>query len=833
MAAAVRGVKGSVATAPRNECLTHKARPVKPTVANKENCPKPVRPEKGAAMCGSRLPVPVKKLKVKSAPDFKKLHQNWDQKFQKKQTAAKKACTQPVPFNFATSRGAKSTGLVSTDQNIQALSSAVTKKELAESEESYPVDAKCMMAATDQVAVESKPNLNQGYGPATHQECRDLGPSIATLKLDQSEVAKQENYFVPWQTNATPSKTECSYIQNSAPEIKLPLPPEKAKMEILRNETIKPNTGNIDGDFVGNPMALQSILSNVGINAFNIINGKVSLAHPVSVKRNIQNREPSSLNPGNNDGMALKNAPSTLDDKNTFSNLCGKPSMAMRAPVKDNALHCKHPAQSPYVMGRSSYVPCNHPTFPLAWGRASCIAKLGTKGTEISSPSGVLQPIKLYNQVSSRQHFSSQKSARYKPDGLNFNLMERACESSNSVARTFASAGGPGAWKPDAKDLEMQTPDKVLRPSNHHFSGSRAPSSQNLWHPRYMPAPPSSMVATYKPMKWSNVHSPKGKADENGASDHAKDGDYLPMDQIVLRLFNDSEEPNEVEKAETTSLKEELERSKSKQGLGLVTLKLEKLKNIELLSQQLQKEMQEVKVIEETLTESSCDASIPVFPEEHPNLAGAILRNRPIATALKQQEAEEHVLPSHCTALTSKQTPKPVDCSIQTNSVSEAANSLSTINRQSEMLLPSTELTLNVMDTLPTPISHSSSRLHTTVQGLKFQSPFCSGNRDRGTLLWTSMKQRFGEILPGCRKRFQEALLDEEVSCCLAHAIQSPDERRMSARNCTNPVAKILEQQEIMHFVPIELPPCITSQMSLQQFLLSVHEEQTSPTLLL
>lgn len=67
----------------RNTSLAHKARSVKLTEANKENCPEPVRPEKEATKQGSRLPVPVKKFKVKSVPDFKKLHQNWDRNFQK------------------------------------------------------------------------------------------------------------------------------------------------------------------------------------------------------------------------------------------------------------------------------------------------------------------------------------------------------------------------------------------------------------------------------------------------------------------------------------------------------------------------------------------------------------------------------------------------------------------------------------------------------------------------------------------------------------------------------------------------------------------------------
>ncbi|GCC41501.1 hypothetical protein chiPu_0025040, partial [Chiloscyllium punctatum] len=124
-------------------------------------------------------------------------------------------------------------------------------------------------------------------------------------------------------------------------------------------------------------------------------------------------------------------------------------------------------------------------------------------------------------------------------------------------------------------------------------------------------------------------------------------------DQIVLRLFNDSEEPNEVEKAtETPSLKEELERPKTNQGPSLVDLKLVKLKNIELLSQQLQKELQEVKAIEETLTESSCEENVPAFPEEHPNLPGAVLKNRTVVTASKQQDAEEYIISSQCTPLT-------------------------------------------------------------------------------------------------------------------------------------------------------------------------------------
>ncbi|XP_072423245.1 uncharacterized protein [Chiloscyllium punctatum] len=804
-AATVRGESGS--TAPRNECLNQKARPVKPTVANKENCPRPVRPEKGAAVYGSRLPIPVKKLKVKSVPDFKKLHQQWDKKFLKKQTTAKKACTQPIPFTFATSRGAKSTQPVSTDHNMRVTSSAITKKELAESEGSYLVGANNAIVATGQSVVESKPIQTQGCRPTVHQECRDLGSGIATLKLDQNEMANKENDFVPCQANITPSKAESSYIQNSAAEIKPSLPPEKAQLEVLRTNTIKPNTDNSE-DFVSNPMALQSILSNVGINAFNVTNHKLSLAHTISMKMNNQNHEPSNPKPGNNNGMTLGNAPSTLDDKNIFSNLCGKPSMTIRAPEKDSALHCKYPAQSPYVMGRSSYMPCNCPTLPLAWGRASCIAKLGTRGagTEISSPSSVLQPIKLYNQVSSRLHFSSQKAARCKPDGRDFNLMKRACESNRSVAPTFVSVGGPATCKSDTEDLRMQTPHRVLQPSNYQFSSTLAPSSQNVRHPRNMPAPPSSMVATYKPVNWSNHHSLKGKTDGQSASDHTKDGEYLPMDQIVLRLFNDSEEPNEVEKAtETPSLKEELERPKTNQGPSLVDLKLVKLKNIELLSQQLQKELQEVKAIEETLTESSCEENVPAFPEEHPNLPGAVLKNRTVVTASKQQDAEEYIISSQCTPLTPIPTCKLIDWSQQTNSLSGAANCLPTMDHQSEILLPSAKLALNVMDTLPTSISQGSSHLHTTAQGSKFQSPFLSGSRDRSTLLWSSMKQRFGETFPGYRKPFPEALLDEEVSCCLTRAIQSPNKITKKERDCANPVAKILQQQEVMHFVPIKL----------------------------
>ncbi|XP_048474865.1 uncharacterized protein LOC109921491 [Rhincodon typus] len=802
MMAAATVTGASESTAPRNECLTQKARPVKPTVANKENCPRPVRPEKGAAMSGSRLPIPVKKLKVKSVPDFKKLHQQWDKKFLKKQATSKKACTQPIPFTFATSRGAKSTQPVSADHNLQIISPTTVEKELAVSEGRYLVGANNVIAATDQTAVESKPIQTHGSGLAAHQECGDLGSGIATLKLDQNTMANKENCFVPCQANITPSKTKSSYIQNSASEIKPPLPPEKAKIEVLRTKTIKPNTDNSE-DFVSNPMALQSILSNVGINAFNVTNHKLSLAHTVSMKTNIQNHEPSNPKQGNNDGMALGNAPSTLDDENIFSNFYGKSSMTMRAPEKDSAPHCKYPAQSPYVMGRSSYMPGNRPTLPLAWGRASCIAKLGTRGvgTEISSPSTILQPIKLYNQVSSRHHFSSQKSARCKPDGPDFNLMERACES-NTSAPPFVPAGGAGTWKSDTKG--MQTPNRVLQPSNYHFSSTRAPSSQNVRHPNYMPTPPSSVVATYKPVNWSNHHS-EGKTDGKSTSDHIKDGEYLPMDQIVLRLFSDPEEP-EVEKAtETPSLKEELERPKTNQGPSLVDLKLVKLKNIELLSQQLQKELQEVKVIEETLTESSCEGSVPAFPEEHPNLGGAVLKNRTIDTASKQQHAEERVISSQCTPLTSIPTPKLMDWSLQMNSVSGTVKCLPTMARQSEISLPSAKLALNVMDMLPTSISHSSSHLHTSAQGPKFQSSFFGGSRDRSTLLWSSMKQRFSETFPGYRKPFPEALLDEEVSCCLTRAIQSPDKITKRERNCANPVAKILQQQEVMHFVPIEL----------------------------
>lgn len=53
----------------------------------------------------------------------------------------------------------------------------------------------------------------------------------------------------------------------------------------------------------------------------------------------------------------------------------------------------------------------------------------------------------------------------------------------------------------------------------------------------------------------------------------------LFQDQIVLRLFNDPDDPNDVEKVpEMPSLKQELEGAKSQESPVLMDLKLEKLK---------------------------------------------------------------------------------------------------------------------------------------------------------------------------------------------------------------------------------------------------------------
>ncbi|XP_078287467.1 uncharacterized protein LOC144611973 [Rhinoraja longicauda] len=813
--------------APRNASLAHKARSVKLTEANKENCPEPVRPEKGATKQGSGLPVPMKKFTVKSVPDFKKLHQNWDRNFQKKQTASKKACTRPVPFNFATSRGAKSTEPMSTKQAICEdtieLSSAVTEEGSSESEESYPVGGNCAMA--DRVAAAGETILipDRRSGELPLQEKQDFDPSISSLKIDWSVATKKEKQFDPCQTSSTPIKTKNSDVQTPTREIK---PPSmvKGKMEIPQNMTMTPKAGNSNGDFVGNPMALQSILSNVGIDAFSIINDKPSLANGVSVKKNIQNPEQFNLNPGNNKGMALGNASSTVDGRNTFSILCGKTSMISQAPAKNSALRCKYPAQNPFMIGRSSYMPCNRPALPFALGRASCIAKLDTMASEITTPNRILQPLRLYNEVSNRHHFSTKTPAKHKPDGPDANLVEEPSESSSCAASTSVSARFSCTWKPHAKT--MQTPDRALRPSNCPFSSTRTPC-ENAWHPSRMLAPPCSMGATYKYVKWSDVCLAKGKATESSASDNVKDS----MDQIVLRLFNDPDDQNEVEKVpEMPSLKQELEGAKSQESPVLMDLKLEKLKKIELLAQLLQKEIQEVKVIEETLTENNSDESVPLLAEGFPKLAGAILQSCPIATASKQAEAEGCLLLSECTELVSNQTSTPVDCSGNIDGVSGAVKDLCTDTRQSEMLLPSTEPLLNLTDTLPTPASCSLlTSAHLLTAGVKFQSPYSSGQAGRGALHLSSVKQRFGELRPGCRKRFQETLLDEEVSCCFARIALSPDRR--GDRNCTNPVAKILEQQEVMHFVPIELPPCISSQRDLQQFLLSVWEEQESPAL--
>ncbi|XP_062894161.1 uncharacterized protein LOC134340642 [Mobula hypostoma] len=810
-----------VTSVSRNEC---RIRSVKLVDVNKENCPDLVKPEKGATKRGSRLPVPVKKCKVKSAPDFKKLHQNWDRNFQKKQTAAKKACTQPVPFNFAIPRGAKSSGPVNTNQttgkNTLELSLAVTKEESLKSEESCPVGAKCVMVDTD--LAETVPTLKPNSGELLLQDKQGFNPSTSNQQIDQNVAMKKKKHFDRWQASQTPSKTKSSKVQNLAPGIKSSSP-VKEKIEILQKKTIKPKAGNSDGDFVSNPMALQSILSNVGIDAFNIISDKPSLANGVSVKKSILNSKPPNLNPGNIKSMALGNALST-DDRNTFSILYGKSSMIIQAPAKDSVLHCKYPAQNPFAMGRSSYMPCNRPALPFSSGRASCIAKLDTKASEISSPNRILQPLKLYNPMSSRHHLSSKKLARHKPNGPDSNLMEGASESSSCATPMLISAGASCTLKPNTRTLGMQSPENVSRPSNYPSSSTRTPS-EKLWQSSHTPAPPSSVVANYKYVKWSDVCSVKGKDTNRTASDNEKD----PMDQVVICLFNDPEDGNKEKVPETPSLKQEQEGPKSQESPALVDLKLEKLKKIELLAQLLRKEIQEVKIIEETLAESRCDASVPFLSEGCPKLSGAILKPSPIATASNQQEAEGCVPPSGNTEPTSSQKPTVVHDSEKINAVSGAASEFCTIKQQSEILLPSTEHPLNVMGTLPTSVSYNSADLLPTAQGLKRQSPSCSSNTERSSLYLTDMKQRFGEIHSGCRKHFQEALLDEEVACYFPHVNLSLDGRK--ERSCTNPVAKILEQQEVMHFVPIELPPRITSQESVKECLLSVQEEQGSPAL--
>ncbi|XP_069761820.1 uncharacterized protein [Narcine bancroftii] len=678
MALRIAKPRNPVETAARND---HEAKSVK--LANKENCPEPAMSEMGVNRHVSRKPLPIKCFKAKSVPDFKKLYQD----FHKKQSVAKKPCTQPVPFNFSKLRGAKSTGLSNKNQtvceNARVLSSTVTREELPESEESHPVGAKCMMAGMDPAAVETIQIQNQD-SEGLLQEKLNFDPSNSNLKLLHSWEAKKEKRFGLWEMTPTPGKTKNPNIQNSAQKINPPFP-AKEKSEYQQNETIE--TGNRDGDFVSNPMALQSIRSNVGIGAFNS-SGKPSLANGVSMKRNTQNPELSNLNSGNCKSTALGSALSAVGGRNTFGVLCGKPSMIIHAPAKDSLHHCKYRAQNPFAIRRSPYMPSNHTALPFAFGRAS-IAEVDTNASIKSLSNGILQPLKLYNQVNHRHHFSSKKSAIHKPDGPRSNLIEGARESSSHAATPLISAGVSCIWKPDAK--QMKTPDGAIRPSNLSFSSTLTPS-ENLWHPRCVLAPPSS------------------------------------VDQVVLRLFNGPDNPNEVGKApETLSLKQRSEGRNYQESPAILDRKLEKLKEIELLAQLLQKGIQEVKIIEETDTESCCDASVPIL-SEHPILACASMKSSPVATALKQQELERHVLPSDCIGLTSNQTPLQVNCSVKIDHISGPTNNLCTIDHQSDIMLPSTEPPLNVMETWPTPVGHSLARLLTTAQPLKFQSPFCRGN---------------------------------------------------------------------------------------------------------
>ncbi|KAM9319962.1 tastin [Gastrophryne carolinensis] len=62
----------------------------------------------------SKLPVPSKS---KEPPDFHKLHQTWQSRFQKGKAVCKKTCTRPQPFNFS-QKGERSRAQTVTDSGI-------------------------------------------------------------------------------------------------------------------------------------------------------------------------------------------------------------------------------------------------------------------------------------------------------------------------------------------------------------------------------------------------------------------------------------------------------------------------------------------------------------------------------------------------------------------------------------------------------------------------------------------------------------------------------------------------------------------------------------------
>ncbi|XP_073419568.1 tastin isoform X3 [Dendrobates tinctorius] len=486
----------------------------------------------------SRLPI---LSKVNQPPDFQKLHQSWQNQFQKGKAVKKKACTRPQPFNFSQKldrpRVAPDTrpsvspparhrreplAEVTFDQKNQSKDSD-GKGENAE----FKADPEALASILSDVGVPVPATGKFSLAQRVPMRVSSIGQSSSLCK---NTMVRSSMYAVLRSQSASSNLDRISCFSNMQPKVSDKKPPVFKQNSLLRVRKLEePVSSSLDGKLLSqeNPVLQQmnrtsnvrtSSMTTLPLQSQEVTTIKSSLLHPVTedVESSVlpaEKTEKHEKNTSEGDSFAGKQDPrkkagsaapvnfvadsqalaSILSNTGVTSVNYGKLSLAQRVPVQSKNVTVKSGMKFPHQYSTSKQL--FFPKTPRALALERANEKLETELSDTQS------------STRSTVKWASERSPSE-------SLFEREQKIDQVAVRLFLDGECPG--EPDKKTELAEESDRFKEseslpasaqkrkeatlPENRDDSEVAARVSQDLSvHANLHPPAPLSLTSTAEP----------------------------------------------------------------------------------------------------------------------------------------------------------------------------------------------------------------------------------------------------------------------------------------------------------------------------------------------
>ncbi|XP_073419567.1 tastin isoform X2 [Dendrobates tinctorius] len=495
----------------------------------------------------SRLPI---LSKVNQPPDFQKLHQSWQNQFQKGKAVKKKACTRPQPFNFSQKldrpRVAPDTrpsvspparhrreplAEVTFDQKNQSKDSD-GKGENAE----FKADPEALASILSDVGVPVPATGKFSLAQRVPMRVSSIGQSSSLCK---NTMVRSSMYAVLRSQSASSNLDRISCFSNMQPKVSDKKPPVFKQNSLLRVRKLEePVSSSLDGKLLSqeNPVLQQmnrtsnvrtSSMTTLPLQSQEVTTIKSSLLHPVTedVESSVlpaEKTEKHEKNTSEGDSFAGKQDP--------------RKKAGSAAPV--NFVADSQALAS--ILSNTGVTSVNY-------GKLSLAQRVPVQSKNVTVKSGMIS----LDFVSTPKPYYGRMSAMAVP-------IKDIASSPCRVARTLTtdkSSSGSAKRVQQLYSSAMKFPHQYSTSKQLFFPKTPRALALERANEKLETELSDTQSSTRSTVKWASERSPSESLFEREQK----------IDQVAVRLFLDGECPGEPDKK--TELAEESDRFKESESL--------------------------------------------------------------------------------------------------------------------------------------------------------------------------------------------------------------------------------------------------------------------------